>query len=735
MKKSYKVTGMRCASCAARAEKLVSEVPGVNKAAINFADHSLQVEFEEASLTEQQLKDSLLATDFRLVGEELEEQLAAVEKDKKEKRQAFRKMLTAMVLAFPVFLIGMFLPDFKGNHLISLVLTLAVMLVSGRDIYRNAWRQALQKSAGMDTLVALGTGAAFMLSVVSMFFPQTLSQSGLKAHVYFESAAVIIALILLGRFLEARAKDSTSQALRKLMNLGEKNAWRWNNGELAEVPVQSVRVGDELQVKPGAVIPLDGVLLEGSSYVDESMLTGEPLAVLKQEGHAVVGGTQNQEGTFRFRVTKVGEQTMLSKIIRLVKEAQGSKAPIQKLVDKIAQIFVPVVLLIAAVTFVLWMTFGNESVLVYALTSAVTVLVIACPCALGLATPTALMVGIGRGAEQGILIKNAESLERISKTDTVVLDKTGTLTKGKPEVSELVWCDELSEQEQLQTRRVLKTAEQKSEHPLAGAVVRYLEEDELCSLTDFVMHAGKGISVGSGEYHWHIGNAALMKQENVVFRNGLQDKAGKLESQGKSVVYVAKDGRCLGFLAMADQIKNTSLQAVRELRGRGIDVHMLTGDNRQTAQAIAGQIGIQEYVSDCLPDDKLRYVKELQQQGRVVAMVGDGINDSPALAQADVGIAMGTGTDIAMESADLTLVKGDLQLLNSALLLSKSTVRTIRQNLFWAFCYNVVGIPVAAGVLFPFFGFLLNPMIAGGAMAFSSVSVVMNSLRLRRRRI
>jgi Cu2+-exporting ATPase len=587
----------------------------------------------------------------------------------------------------------------------------------------------------MDTLVALSTGIAFIFSLFNTLFPEFWHNRGIHPHVYYEAATVIITFISLGKLLEEKAKSNTSSAIKKLMGLQPKTLKAIIDGEEQEIPISSVQKGYTIIVRPGEKIPVDGEVVEGSSYVDESMITGEPVPVAKTKGEKVFAGTVNQKGSFQFNAEKVGGETLLSQIIKMVQEAQGSKAPVQKLVDKIAGIFVPIVMAISIATFIVWMLVGGDDAFTHALLTSVAVMVIACPCALGLATPTAIMVGVGKGAENNILIKDAESLELGHKINAVVLDKTGTITEGKPTVTNLFWSDKAHEDYHA---GVLLALENQSEHPLADAVVRKLKEEglQLEELKDFDSITGKGVKAAdfSGKYYF-IGNAKLMAENRVNIPQDIQQKTAKWQEEAKTVVFFSDNQEVLAILAIADKIKATSKSAIEKLKKKGVEVYMLTGDNNQTAKAVAQQIGLTDFKGEVLPSDKADFVKELQAKGKVVAMVGDGINDSHALAQADVSIAMGHGSDIAMDVAKMTLITSDLESIPKALKLSTRTVKGIRQNLFWAFIYNVIGIPIAAGLLYPVNGFLLDPMIAGAAMAFSSVSVVANSLRLKTTKI
>lgn len=730
-RETFPVLNMTCASCAASAESMVRSVPGVLDAAVNFATTTLTVTYLPGMTGPAGLQHALQEIGYDLLienGEDQQDTLANMHRHKL--RQLQRKTLWAILLSLPVVVIGMFFMDMPYANPIMWAFTTPVIAWLGQDFFRNAWKQARHRSANMDTLVALSTGIAYIFSVFNMLFPSFWHERGLHAHVYFEAAAVIIAFILLGRLLEEKAKGQTSSAIRKLIGLQPRTVTVIRkDGTEASVPVTAVHTGDVILVKPGEKIAVDGRVVSGSSYVDESMLSGEPVPVLKETEGKVFAGTINQKGSFRFAAEKVGKDTMLAQIISMVQDAQGSKAPVQQLVDKIARIFVPVVISIALLTFVLWLLLSPENGAVQGLLAAITVLVIACPCALGLATPTAIMVGIGKGAENGILIRDAESLELAKKVNAVVLDKTGTITEGKPRVTGALWL-----QGDDAARGVLLSMEKQSEHPLAEAVVQYFSGQQPVSLDTFESITGKGIKAVTGGISYLAGNKALLADHGIVIAGALQQQADAWSNEAHTVIWFADGEKALAVLAIADQIKATSAGAVRQMQEAGLEVYMLTGDSETTARSVARQAGIAHYKASVLPQDKAGFIRMLQESGKTVAMVGDGINDSTALATADVSIAMGKGSDIAMDVSKMTIISSDLAKIPLAIRLSRQTVATIRQNLFWAFIYNLVGIPLAAGILYPFNGFLLNPMIAGGAMALSSVSVVANSLRLRWKR-
>ena len=730
-KETFQVLGMSCAVCALNVETTLGAQEGVYEAKVNFAGSTVLVDYNPQVITPVELQKAVEAAGYELVVENTEDTDQADRLQREEFLALKRKTIGAIVLAIPVFVIGMFFMHMPYGNWIMLAFTIPVMAFFGRDFFVHAYMQLKHGRANMDTLVAVSTGVAFLFSLFNTIWPEYWTSRGLEAHVYYEAAAVIIALILLGRLLEAKAKFSTSTAIKKLMGLQPKTVTKiLADGSEEEVPIREVAVGDVLVVKPGEKIPVDGEVTEGASFVDESMITGESIPVEKVKGQPVYAGTINEKGSFRFRADKVGGETVLANIIRMVQEAQGSKAPVQKLVDRIAGIFVPVVMGIAVITFIVWMLIGGDLAFTHALLTSITVLVIACPCALGLATPTAIMVGIGKGAEHNILIKDAESLELMYRVNAIVLDKTGTITEGKPVVTDIHWTPG-SEDERYPS--ILLEIERRSEHPLADAVVQKFKEKVVneISVSDFENQTGKGVTAKVGDKVYLVGNRALLEVSHVILDDDNEKLAVRWEGDGKTVVFFAGESRVLALVAIADKIKESSRQAVTTLHEKGIDVYMLTGDNALTARAVADQVGIRHFKAEVMPGEKANFVEALQYEGKVVAMVGDGINDSQALAQADVSIAMGKGSDIAMDVAKVTLITSDLNVIPRAIVLSHQTVRAIRQNLFWAFIYNIIGIPLAAGVLYGINGFLLNPMIAAAAMAFSSVSVVTNSLRIK----
>ena len=766
-KAAIPVSGISCASCVATIEGALGKTPGVVSAAVNLATNVATVEFVPATVTVQELRRAIRDVGYEPLDTVEGASMADYEKAAREQeiRTLKRKLTVGIILAAPVFLGSMhhwfpWVPSALQNFWVLLALTTPVQFWVGAQFYRGFWASLRHGTSDMNTLIAVGTSSAYLYSLAMTLAPDFFRARGITPAVFYETAAVIITLILLGRLLEAIAKGRTSEAIKRLMGFQAKTARILRNGEEHDIAVEAVRIGELVIVRPGEKIPVDGVVREGASAVDESMLTGESLPVEKRPGDQVVGATLNKTGMFKFEATKVGKDTVLAQIIRLVEEAQGSKAPIQRMADYVASIFVPTVIGIAVLTFLLWLAFGPSPAFLFALLNFVAVLIIACPCALGLATPTAIMVGTGKGAEQGILIRGGESLELAHKIQTIVFDKTGTLTKGQPEVTDILCqgaellrnaeCgmrNEKGEGEKSAIRnpqsaiaaeprellRLAASLERGSEHPLGEAILEKAKSGggALSEVEEFEAIPGHGVRGKVDGRMVLLGNARLM-QESGIPLGELAEKAEGFASQGKTPMFVAVDGEAAGVIAVADTLKDHSVEAVRALYRLGVEVVMITGDNRRTAAAIARQAGIERVLAEVLPDQKAEEVKKLQAEGRVVAMVGDGINDAPALARADVGIAIGTGTDVAIEASDITLISGDLRGVVTAIELSKRTLRTIKQNLFWAFIYNVIGIPVAAGVLYPFFGILLNPMLASIAMAMSSVSVVSNSLRLRR---
>ncbi|RZK81934.1 MAG: copper-translocating P-type ATPase [Pedobacter sp.] len=729
---SFPVTGMSCAACAVSVESTIKSLLHVNDAQVNYASQKVKVSYNPSLVKPLDMRRAVQSAGYDLIIDTENKDLKQEEVQKSDYDALKKKVIYASFLTIPVVILGMFFMDLKYANYVMLLLTFPVVFYFGRSFFTNAFKQIKHGRANMDTLVALSTGIAFLFSVFNTFYADFWQQRGLHAHVYFEAAAVIVVFILLGKLLEANAKGNTSSAIKKLIGLQSRTVILiTDDGEL-ETDVLKVKAGDSVLVRPGEKIPLDGKIFEGSSYVDESMISGEPLAILKEVNSKVFAGTINQRGSFRFFVEKESGHTMLAQIIKLVEDAQGSKAPVQKKVDRIAGVFVPVVILIAIVTLGLWVLFGNENAVTQGLMAMVTVLVIACPCALGLAVPTAIMVGIGKGAEQGILIKDAESLELGYQVNALVLDKTGTITEGKPAVISIEWDEDLNGQTQELTG-VLFALEQNSEHPLSTAITEHLQQHPVSKkvVINFESTIGIGVSAKFENETYTAGSHKILTGSNAPLKISAHLEQKLTSYQENTIVYFADSRRVLAIIAIADQVKSNSKSAIGALQQQGIEVFMLTGDNNQTAFLVAKEVGIDHFQSDMLPSEKALFIEKLQADGKVVAMVGDGINDSQALAQANVSIAMGRGSDIAIDVAKMTLISSDLSLLPKAFLLSKSTVKTINQNLFWAFIYNLIGIPIAAGLLYPVNGFMLDPMIAGAAMALSSVSVVTNSLRLK----
>lgn len=728
VRKSFPVEGMTCASCAVSVESILSFEEGVVFSAVNYANATATVEYIPGVAKPENFKKAIQSIGYDLIITDSESQEDEIAERRNEQFAALKKRtIAAIMFTLPVFIIGMFFMDMPFGNWIMWVFSTPVLFWFGKSFFINAWKQLKHRKANMDTLVALSTGIAYLFSVFNTLNPDFWHSRGLHAHVYFEAATVVITFILLGKVLEERAKGNTASAIKKLVGLQPKTVIRLTEeGNQEEVKISSVILGDVLLAKPGEKIAVDGKVVSGSSFADESMISGEPTPVAKNPNDTVFAGTINQKGSLQYLAQKIGTETLLAQIITMVQNAQGSKAPVQKLVDKIAGIFVPIVLVISILTLLTWVFFGDENGLSQGLLAMVTVLVIACPCALGLATPTAIMVGVGKGAEKGILIKDAESLELARKVDTVIFDKTGTLTEGKPSVVASLWKEGVPSH-----TAALYSIELQSEHPLAEAVVAHYWGTLAQPVSNFESITGFGVKATVNKEIYFVGNKRLLNDNNIITDTYFTDFIAKHTKLAHTLFYFAKRNELLAVLAVADKIKETSFEAVSELQKEGIEVIMLTGDNQETAASVAKNVGLNRFKANVLPEDKLTFIKTLQSEGKTVAMVGDGINDSAALAQANVSIAMGKGSDIAMDVAHMTIISSDLLKVPQAILLSKQTVATIKQNLFWAFIYNVIGIPIAAGILYPVNGFLLNPMIAGAAMALSSVSVVSNSLRLK----
>jgi Cu+-exporting ATPase len=740
-KSIFPVQGMTCASCVARVEVALKSVPGVVSVNVNLASEKATVEYLEG-VEPADLRRAVKDAGYEL-GKEVETLEDVTLASAREIKKVRDRFIFAVVLGV-IIMAMMFTPHFNGMEYLLWALATPVQFWAGLRFYKGAWGALKHFRADMNTLIAVGTSAAYFYSVVAVLFPSALTIGGTAPNLYFDTSAMIIAFILLGRYLEARAKGQTSAAIKKLIGLQPKTALVIRKGKELEISIEDVQVGDLILVRPGERVPVDGVIRQGSPSIDESMVTGESLPVEKKVGDEVIGATINKTGSFQFKATRIGKDTTLSRIVRLVEEAQGSKAPIQRLADVIASYFVPAVIGIAIITFIIWYFLGPVPSLTYAFLNFIAVLIIACPCALGLATPTAIMVGTGKGAEHGVLIRSAGALERLYKIDTILLDKTGTLTEGKPRVTDIIAANPYTQNEVLQ---LAASVEHDSEHPLGEAVIKAAAEKRLALLptSNFTAIPGHGAAAILNKKKYLLGSVKLM-QDNKLFLNGLKEKAEALWQDGKTVIFIGLTGKAIGLIGLADTLKQGAAAVVAEIQRQGIDVAMVTGDNRRAAEAIARQAGIKRVLAEVLPEHKSKEVKKLRDRGRVVAMVGDGINDAPALASADVGIAIGTGTDIAMETGDITLISGDLSGITTAIALSRRTMRTIKQNLFWAFAYNVILIPIAAGVLYPAFhsigvpsglnfilgdyGFL-NPILAALAMAASSVTVVSNSLRLR----
>ena len=731
IKNTYPVLSMSCASCAAHVDKTLNALPGVYQATVNYATAVAQVEYNPEVCSDATLQSAVQDAGYDLLidtGEDVADKAEEIRLTRYRKIK--RRTVAALLLSLPIMVISMFFEDISSLKYVLWILATPVVFGLGREFYINAWRQLKHGTSNMDTLVAVSTGIAYTFSVFNLLFPIFWLSRGIEPHIYFEAASVIIAFILLGRLLEERAKQNTSTAIKKLIGLQPKTVTIIVDSDERTVPITAVQKGDTILVKPGERIAVDGMVVTGESYVDESMLNGEPVPLHKQSGEKVFAGTINQKGTFRFIADKIGSDTMLAQIIRMVQDAQGSKAPVQKLVDRIARFFVPAIISISIIAFVAWIFLAPTNGFTNGWLAMVTVLIIACPCALGLATPTAIMVGIGKGAEKGILIKDAQSLEIAQKIDTIILDKTGTITAGHPVVVESLWENGFEH-----SKKILYSLEKLSEHPLSDAVVNTLQNEKEISIDKFENVPGKGVKGIVGSQTYYAGNLSLLNDNHITIASHLQELANKWTQEAKTLVWFADSTQAIAAIALTDEIKQTSAQAISQLQEMGVEVYMLTGDNAISAQAISRKVGINHYKAGVLPNEKAQFIKELQANGKKVGMVGDGINDSAALAQADLSIAMGQGSDIAVDTAMATILSSDLLKIPETIRLSQLTIKTIYQNLFWAFIYNLISIPIAAGIFYSVNGFLLNPMWASAAMAFSSVSVVLNSLRLKRKRI
>jgi P-type Cu+ transporter len=735
---------MSCASCANSIEDAIRSVPGVSESSVNFGVEQASITYDPQQTDLETIQNAVIAAGYSAQPIQEQDLLNGDDDTERQARQAESRDLTRKVwtggVISAILVMGSipamtglaipFIPMWLHNFWLQALLTAPVQFWCGKSFYVNSWKALKRHASTMDTLIVLGTSAAYFYSLFVTLFPGVLIAQGLMPSVYYETAAVVITLILLGRLFENRARGQTSEAIRKLIGLQARTARIVRNGQEMEVPIAEVHLGDVISVRPGEKIPVDGEVVEGSSTVDEAMVTGESIAAKKQPGDEVIGATINKTGSFKFRATRVGKDTFLAQIVKLVQQAQGSKAPIQKLADQVTGWFVPAVIAVAIATFIIWYSvMGNVAL---ALTTTVGVLIIACPCALGLATPTSILVGTGKGAENGILIKGADSLELAHKLQVIVLDKTGTLTQGKPTVTDFVTVNGIAHSNELKLLQLAASVERNSEHPLAEAVVQYAQSQQVkvIDAQEFEAIAGSGVQGQVLSQFVQVGTQRWMTELGVDTQT-LAIQRDKLEYLGKTVIWLAIDGKVQGIMGISDALKPSSADTVRTLQKLGLEVVMLTGDNRPTAEVIAREVGITRVLAEVRPDQKAATISTLQSEGKIVAMVGDGINDAPALAQADVGIAIGTGTDVAIAASDITLISGDLQGIVTAIQLSRATMRNIRQNLFFAFIYNVAGIPIAAGILFPFFGWLLSPIIAGAAMALSSISVVTNALRLR----
>lgn len=724
---------MTCASCALSIDKTLQKTDGIKEVNVNYPNQSLSVSYDSNIINKNILQEKLNNIGYELVLDINEDNLKG---KKKNRFKILRmKLIIATLFSSPIFIISMFfMGKLPYEHWILLFLSQPVIIYSGSEFYINAWKRLKHLQSNMDTLVALSTAIAFIYSTFTTIYPSFFINKGIHPHVYFESAVVIITLILLGRYLEEKAKEKSSDAIEKLLDLRPKTVKVIRNGETLDIPLGEIILGEMILIQPGDKIPVDGKIKKGESYIDESMLTGEALPVAKQKGDQVFAGTINQTGSFRLLAQKISKDSLLSQIIEQVEQAQASKPKIQKTVDRITSIFVPSVILLSILSFLLWYFLGPQPPFTHSMISMITVLIVACPCALGLATPTALMVGLGKAAEKGILIKDADVLEQAYKLDAIIFDKTGTITKGKPEI---VHFKILDSEDIKEISSILYAIEKESEHPIAKAILEYFNEDELdkINLDQFDSITGFGTKAKIEVVDYLLGNKKLLKDHQIQLDASLDRIAEKWKTEANTVVYLSKGNDLVAIIAINDQIKEGLKQTISDIKSMGITPYMLTGDNESTASFVAKEVGIEHYQAEVLPTDKGTFIEKLQKDGKQVGMVGDGINDAHALAQANVGIAMGTGTDIAMESAGITLMYSDLKQVITAIHLSKATIKTIRQNLFWAFIYNILMIPIASGILYPNFGILIDPMLAGAAMSMSSISVLMNSLRLKRQKI
>ena len=731
-KKIFPVTGMSCSACAVSVESMLKAQNGILSASVNYADNTVMVEFNPGLVSPKQMKEAVQSVGYDLQTEETKTPQQLDDERSLKLSKAKTNVIFSLLLTAPVVVLAMFFHhQTEMMQWTLMLLTGVILFYFGKDFFIQAYQKGKHLQTNMDTLVALSTGIAFLFSLFNVVYPSFLISRGFEPHLYFESAAVIVSFILLGKYLEEKAKHRSAEAIKKLINLQPSTVTVIRNGKEIAISIKEILKSETIIVKPGERIAVDGKVMSGESYLNESMLTGESLPVLKKSGDKVFAGTLNQKGSLQIEALQIGEETLLAHIIQQVQQAQSSKAPVQKMVDKIASVFVPVVVATAVLTFFLWITIGGTEYFIQGVTGMITVLIIACPCALGLATPTALMVGIGKGAQNGILIKDAESLEKAHKMTALILDKTGTITEGNPKVVEVVWKKGIANKNDLEN--ILFSIESKSEHPLASAIVKHFttEANKKIDVASFEAVTGKGVVATVGNSKYFLGHEVFLFEQNIAIDDELLHRAAELKAEANSIIFFANEEQTFCFVALADAVRETSREAIHHLKKMGLKIVMLTGDNHQTAFAVAKKVGIDSFQSELLPAQKADFVKQLQKENNIVGMVGDGINDAQALTVADVSIAMAKGTDIAMDVAQVTLMKSDLFSIVKAITLSRATVKTIKQNLFWAFVYNIVLIPVAAGALYPFTGFQIDPMIAGISMAMSSVSVVSNSLRLK----